>query len=302
MATSYIRPTYIQDVTPGEAVAGLSSFQPNLLDNSDFTNAVNQRGNTTVKARNQYIIDRWYPYFATSSSNVTLTINNNGLKVDARQATQQVSLRHFIKSPKNGKYTAVVYSAEQGVIYRCYTVDGQNATAGNSNNGKSTTLWLGWNADRQCYLFVVYTPKGYQATYKWAALYEGEFDENTIPAYVPKGYQVEMLACQRYFYRLSLSAGSVLGNGFAPNSTTDTRIMLTLPVPMVDNSPTVTLVSGSLATICNGKQTNITQFDGANNASNLNLYIRATSSGLTASTALSVRVVTASVIQISAQP
>ena len=34
----------------------------------------------------------------------------------------------------------------------------------------------------------------------WAALYEGSYTADTIPAYQPKGYAAELSECQRYYY------------------------------------------------------------------------------------------------------
>ena len=34
---------------------------------------------------------------------------------------------------------------------------------------------------------------------KWAALYEGSYTAETLPAYQPKGYAAEMAECQRYY-------------------------------------------------------------------------------------------------------
>lgn len=89
MAVFYIPSIDTSTGTPGGDISagGAPAQRYNLLDNSDFTNAVNQRGVTSTKARSSHIIDRWYPYFTTASSNVTVSISGNGLKVDARSAT-----------------------------------------------------------------------------------------------------------------------------------------------------------------------------------------------------------------------
>lgn len=35
-------------------------------------------------------------------------------------------------------------------------------------------------------------------TWRWAALYEGEYTLETLPPYVPKGFAAELMECQRY--------------------------------------------------------------------------------------------------------
>lgn len=43
-------------------------------------------------------------------------------------------------------------------------------------------------------------------SYKWAALYEGEYTADTLPEYRSKGYSIELLECQRYYQYLYLYA------------------------------------------------------------------------------------------------
>ena len=49
-------------------------------------------------------------------------------------------------------------------------------------------------------------------TIAWAALYEGAYTADTLPAYVPKGYSAELAECQRYYREVYRVFGKDLGN------------------------------------------------------------------------------------------
>ena len=51
----------------------------NLLDNSDFTNPVNQKGQNNYSSKPEYCIDRWY----TPNSNFVVSIINSGVKLSS---------------------------------------------------------------------------------------------------------------------------------------------------------------------------------------------------------------------------
>ena len=53
----------------------------NLLDNSDFRNPVNQRGQTTYNAKWQYTIDRWIVASVSSDGALSLDITDSGITI-----------------------------------------------------------------------------------------------------------------------------------------------------------------------------------------------------------------------------
>ena len=170
----------------------------NLLDNSNFLNPVNQRGQTSYTGVG-YTIDRWR--FWQSSCSLILT--DSGITINGDDLNQYFDVGAFDTSKI---YTAAACSSNgtikmvSGVLsygmwgdYVTFTVDG--------NNNPRFTLAAG--------------------SYKWAALYEGEYTADTLPEYKPKGYYAELLECQRYYIRwneyerLGLAAGEGQhGQGF----------------------------------------------------------------------------------------
>lgn len=140
----------------------LGSNKPlrNLLDNSDFTNPVNQRGQTSY-AGSGYSIDRWRAWVDSN----TLTIGNGCIITNGQYA-------QYVKGLSESEYSAFAMQSDGTLI--------QIGTGYESAND--------WR--------YVSLPAG---TYKWAALYEGSYTADTLPPYTPKGYAAELAECQRYY-------------------------------------------------------------------------------------------------------
>jgi hypothetical protein len=113
-------------------------------------------------------------------------------------------------------------------------------------------------------------------------------------------YAIELLKCQRYFFRKSNSNGGIIGYGFA-QSATNARIAVTTPVPL-RISPSVSISNdgvSSLMILSNGSAfvpSAITVQATKENVVSLNL----TTSGLSVNQMLCVRDNTASYIDFSA--
>lgn len=136
-------------------------IQPrNLLDNSDFTNPVNQRGQTSYTGY-AYKIDRWFSSFSTCKLDIRdgyIEISGDGLAVQRTKA-------------KNGTYSAFAENTDGNIV----------------------ELPTDYTAEIGC--VQTYLPDG---KWKWAALYEGAYTADTLPPYVPKGYAQELETCRFY--------------------------------------------------------------------------------------------------------
>ena len=157
----------------------------NLLDNSDFTNPVNQRGfvsGSEVPAYS-YFLDRW----VTAANTVYPTYGPDGIGGLGHDICQRLNLTAYIGK----KMTFVLYSDYETVLY--YTV----GTIFNSNEWGFISASSNWecsitvqgNNIWQC---------NFRVPCKYAALYEGEYTVDTIPEYHPKGYENELLVCRQY--------------------------------------------------------------------------------------------------------
>lgn len=148
----------------------LSAVARNLLDNSDFTNAVNQRESASSAGSWNYIADRWLckgAGFALSSSGITIPASG-----------------HLVQRVPVG----IVSAAKLTAVYQ--KTDGSIATATISK------------ANSSYYEYSIYNGSGSAIKVRWAALYEGEYTAENLPPYIPKGYGVELTECLRYFERV----------------------------------------------------------------------------------------------------
>lgn len=142
----------------------------NLLDNSDFTNAVNQRESSSSADSWNYIADRWLckgAGFALSSSGISIPASGH--------LAQRVPIGIISAS----KLTAVYQKADGSIA---------NATISKANNSY--------------YEYHIYNNTSAAINVRWAALYEGEYTAENLPPYIPKGYGVELTECLRYFERV----------------------------------------------------------------------------------------------------
>lgn len=150
----------------------------NLLDNSDFTNPINQRGQTSYQTPWNMTIDRWY-LSSYDESNANLTLTTNGIVITPG-TSGSVAIAQRIPSENlhaNKTYTAFAQTLDG--TYVTGTVENHTDTYGFYQVG-----------------FKVST----ETTLVWAALYEGSYDVSTLPSYQPKGYAAELAECQRYYY------------------------------------------------------------------------------------------------------
>lgn len=200
----------------------------NLLDNSDFRNPVNQRGQTSWNA-NGYIIDRWNIY-ASDETRRTASLSSSGLTCDYSDAVRQVVPKNAVDYDLTAAdYTIAMWGADGTVSLKNDGIlkDG----AGN---------------------YLVPLMAG---TWAHAALYEGIYTAETLPEYRKKGFAAELLECQRYFYKVPSNAYASY-HGWV-YSTTEARI--TIPVPTTMRAtPSITIDDVSQLRLYDSKSNSVT--------------------------------------------
>ena len=188
-------PVEDQDAVPLNVAKKLQAR--NLLDNSDFRNPVNQRGQESynLPSWGGYTIDRW----AVTADGATVTLTPNGLKLtgylyqpipefDDRLAGKTLTLAAKVNGEILCCSGVVTYTGEWHRISEIGSEALQAFIAINAvAEHESTLLWAEIGA--------------MDATFEWIALYEGEYTAETLPEYQPKGYGVEMAECRRYFQK-----------------------------------------------------------------------------------------------------
>ena len=161
----------------------------NLLDNSDFRNPVNQRGQTTYTSTyGGYTIDRWI-------ANAAITLNVNTSTVTALSSgNTQNEFYQKIANPDRllGKTVTFAIKTDIGTFVI-------NATIPSNFTDSWVTIGTAVNTDfgqirfqisdnsTHVILAVVAVKSGVGVTIHWAALYEGEYTAETLPEYQPKG-------------------------------------------------------------------------------------------------------------------
>lgn len=179
----------------------------NLLDNSWFVNPINQRGLTQYTG-NCYTIDRWYTY----SSGAIIVVNNGYITITASALMQKLNI------DPDKTYTAAVKKLDGTVVI----------TSGTFTEGfGSATIGIRCSVSEGYCRFLIEYSIG-DAGLLWAALYEGKYTADTLPAYVYKGYAAELAECRRYYenswFPQTTSAQNQLMGFVAYGSYIDTQI------------------------------------------------------------------------------
>lgn len=173
---------------------------PNLLDNTNFKNPVNQRGKSSYSLDWKYSIDRWVLLGTYSVSNHTLTF-------DAGNQTSRFGL-DAISYMRQGieKLDAGTYTLSAGIgdnVYSHSFVVGSTVASQAWNMGPFyfvyekfsgvNTQWFGFGV-------VPGTSSPGSVALDWIKLELGE----VATPYTPKAYGDELVECYRYFWISSM--------------------------------------------------------------------------------------------------
>lgn len=170
---------------------------PNLLDNSDFTNPVNQRGDSVFDT-NGYCIDRWQVFESTYDT-TTRTVT-----ADDVAGTYGSQFRQIIDTNLLSENDTVSVSAYvNNTIYKfTKTISLYTGSILDAPYDLETS-WGGFKiillAHRPKVFFVMFLKPSQKITVNWAKLERG----TSVTPYTPKGYGVEMAKCLRYYYQVS---------------------------------------------------------------------------------------------------
>ena len=187
----------------------------NLLDNSDFRNPVNQRGNTSYSNATQYTIDRW----ATSPG--ALTVNDNSISITKSSSSSFALFIQYVPDCVIGKsytFAAKNTTGEIVVLNFVYSTDMGILTSPFKNTSHRANIR--YSSNRACLAVGVDVLDQTSLDLEYAALYEGEYTAETLPEYQPKGYGSELAECRRYFQRFDVSdVSKALGLAVARSAT-----------------------------------------------------------------------------------
>lgn len=255
-------------------------IQPvNLLDNSDFTNPVNQQGQTEYSATKDLTIDRW----KASNAAVTVSINNGYLSLSNSDTSLRRGLYQRLTKNYIGKsLTVAVCDADSGNIF-CETAivpepsESTQYFCQANFNGHSVRMEL-YSGGSLNFSILVATQGS--CNLLWVALYEGAYTAETLPPYMPKGYAAELAECQRYYYEVKAKAKTCAYINGSCYTDTEARFALYLPQEM-RVTPTFTYEAGYLVVAQNNTYQAVTALNLLDITGNYAL-ISATTTGLTA--------------------
>lgn len=164
----------------------------NLLDNSDFRIA--QAGYGGMHGTTKYACDRWYDTYGYGSFSFD---ESQGLTIT--YGTNHAYLVQKINnaSQYHNKTMTVALQLSDGTTY---VNSGTYISSGISFRVSASNWLCDLHPDK---IELVVTSNS--LTVKWAALYEGAYTADTLPAYQPKGYAAELAECLRYFERLKVN-------------------------------------------------------------------------------------------------
>lgn len=200
----------------------------NILDNSYFKNAVNQRDVTSFTAgtSSKYVsIDRWrFCRCSGSVSDEGLTFRWDGVNNQAGFMQQKVD-----KAFSEGDVITVGAKIDGSVYAAAFTLGGNDTELYESLTDDAK---VGVCRVNNTLLVNLETSNTSGITAEWMALYEGEYTLDTLPEYQPKGYIAELMECQRYYCLLESWRSHV---GLANYNGTLCTINVGTPVPMRTN-------------------------------------------------------------------
>lgn len=180
----------------------LRGMRYNYLDNSDFTNVVNQRGQTSYTGSG-YTIDRW----RISNAYATVTVGNKYVLFAAKGGTAIPRQYVYMTTAMYDKVYTVALCTNGGnitIASGLVTSDAvssettvTSATVANGVTLRLTKVKAGVASVR------LDITDGNSVALRWIALYEGQYTADTLPPYMPKGYETELRECQRDAVKLS---------------------------------------------------------------------------------------------------
>lgn len=188
----------------------------NLLDNSDFTNPVNQRGQTTYTSTyGGYTIDRWI-----ANASITLNVNTSTVTALSSGNTQN-EFYQKIANPDRllGKTVTFAIKTDVGTFVANATIPSNFTDSWVTIGAAANTDWgeirfqISDNSTHTV-LAAVAVKSGSGVTIHWAAIYEGAYTADTLPQYQPKGYAVELAECQRYYRYFDYVTASIPGDAY----------------------------------------------------------------------------------------
>lgn len=178
----------------GDVGAPGSGAPYNSLDNSYFRNPVNQRGATSYSGA-VYGVDRWM----MGHSAMAMQVNSGYITLTNSDSTWRSCMQRFTKGIITiGKtYTAALAFTDGTILSGNAVIQDGVETRVDDMSMSGVGIFINCVNTGYDYLNISMAG-GSSRNLVWAALYEGAYTADTLPAYQPKGYAAELAECKRY--------------------------------------------------------------------------------------------------------
>lgn len=171
----------------------------NLFDNSDFTNPVNRRGQTSYSSLG-YTIDRWY------TSGNTINIIDGAIEIIPEPTCK---FRQYLEANffPFGKTVTFTVNTSEGLVMNVVSIPDKESISSSTYYGSVEMFGYEFSIRFEFVDNVVtygkFDIKAIENKAKTirlynAALYEGAYTTETLPEYQSKGYENELLICNQY--------------------------------------------------------------------------------------------------------
>ena len=244
---------------------------PNLLDNTNFFNPINQRNQTSYSntaAAPKYSIDRWQILGGTFDVSTRTYTSNSTLGPYGNQFRQYIPLGDISIGD-----TITVSSVVNNTKYVFTTTVPQYGVAVANAPFLLETTWGGFKIitreEQHAVLLTMVVNVSQSITIDWIKMEFGSF----VTPYVAKGYNEELTACLRYYHRFNVNF-----RGEAFNVGDGEKYFTTISFYPMRVVPTITIASAHYWGGFSGLTCSIPQTDGVYNDRTLQLAVNATAS------------------------
>ena len=177
----------------------------NLLDNSWFVNPINQRGARSYSSQG-YSIDRWKSEIAGGTS---FSISVSSGKLIISKSGGILRFYQILNNDMIGKTVTYAVKTSDGIFSGTCVVSN---TINNVRIGSHNAYLSVYDNGNTIFSILFNDSSDDTIEIYCAALYEGSYTPDTLPAYQPKGYAAELAECQRYYQQYNTNEMSAVGN------------------------------------------------------------------------------------------
>lgn len=181
---------------PDIIAVGKALEAPNLLDNSNFVYPVNE-GGAAVYTGAKETITKWI----SRSGYSTVTIKEDCVNIKSSNGTTTAYVLQFLEAGKikSGRKYTVACELKDGSKH-CITAEASTSMTEATryiyvNGVQLGTIRFRYDASEGKYAVMFSTLSTSGIDVVNVALYEGEYDSETLPMYIPRGYSLEAAVC-----------------------------------------------------------------------------------------------------------